>query len=273
MPAPVMTLTSVTLCADDYSLSPAINTAVLRLFEQGQLSATSCMTQSPTWRADAQQLQPWRGRVDIGLHINFTHPFAGAYHHSLPQWMLRSALHALPRAKLHDSLCQQLDAFEDAMGMAPDFIDGHQHVHIFSPLRELLLSEYQRRYGQQTPAPWLRNIAQLTLDGDPFKARVLQAFGAKKLQQQLRQHGIPHNEKFAGLYELQPDSGFAQRLPLWLQSVGHGGVVMCHPAAYADNSDSISAARVEEFSYLSSAAFTAALTQGGLQLGRLKTTH
>jgi chitin disaccharide deacetylase len=51
-----------------------------------------------------------------------------------------SFLHLLRREKLEGEISSQLQAFITAFGRLPDFIDGHQHVHLFPQIREALLS-------------------------------------------------------------------------------------------------------------------------------------
>ena len=56
-----MTGRGITLCADDFALHPLVDEAVLRLAQAGRLSATSCMSTAPRWRAAAPRLLPLRG--------------------------------------------------------------------------------------------------------------------------------------------------------------------------------------------------------------------
>jgi predicted glycoside hydrolase/deacetylase ChbG (UPF0249 family) len=260
---------TLVLCADDFSLNPAINAAILSLLDQQRLSAVSCMTQSPTWPADAKQLAPWKNHIDIGLHFNLTHSFPACYSTSLPALMLQSTLHLVNRTALQQSLRTQLDRFEQALGCAPDFIDGHQHVHLFPVIRDLFISEYQKRYGTLDTKPWVRSLHSLPGDAGQFKARVLQAMGARALHTLLVQHGIPHNNGFAGIYDFNPNENLDARMQQWLESLPDGGLVMCHPALeYKNGDDAIAAARYNEYRFLSSDPFTQTLLQHNLVLSR-----
>jgi len=257
------------LCADDFSLNPAINAGILSLLNAGRLSAVSCMTQSPTWPADAKQLAPWKTRVDIGLHFNLTHTFPESYSNSLPVLMLQSQLRLLDRTAIRDSFCRQLDRFEQAMGSAPDFIDGHQHVHLFPVIRDIVIDEYVRRYGSSTHKPWIPSLHALPADAGQFKARVLQSMGARALHALLLQHGIPHNNSFAGIYDFNPDENLDARMQQWLATLPDGGLIMCHPALEnTGNDDPIAAARYNECRYLSSPEFAATLQQHRVTLAR-----
>lgn len=256
----------IVVCADDYSLNPAINAGILDLLARQRLSAVSCMTQSPGWRDDARSLLPFHGQADIGLHFNLTHPFSRALCWRLQHLMCRATLRLLPAQKIRDSLVQQLDAFEAAMGTAPDFIDGHQHVHQFPQVRDILLKECLRRYPGRRP--YIRSLARMP-GGNGFKAQILGMMGARALERSLQAHGIPHNAAFAGLYSLTPDPGWPGMMRDWLSLLPTGGLVMCHPAQSIAAGDSIAAARVAEFGFLSSPEWPAMLADCGVQPGRL----
>ena len=75
---------SVILCADDYALNESVSHGIVALAEAGRLSATSVMTLSPRWAMDAAVLAPWRGRIDVGLHLDWTSEFALAAGHGAP---------------------------------------------------------------------------------------------------------------------------------------------------------------------------------------------
>lgn len=266
---------AIILCADDFSLNPAVSAAILHLLQLGRLSALGCLTQSPQWQADARCLLPWQDHVDIGLHFNLTENFPAAYRVPLPQLMLQSRCGLLARQHIHRSLCQQLDVFEQTLGRAPDFIDGHQHVHSFPGIRDILLEEYQRRYtGPPHTRPYIRALTAQTLAGMPniqggLKACVLQVMGAASHTRLLRQQHIPHNPAFAGLYHFKADGRFPQRLSTWLQALPAGGLIVCHPATAAISSDDpLAATRAAEYAYLSGPRWPQALTHHHCQLAR-----
>ena len=60
------------LCADDYAMTPAVSRGILEALEAGSLSATSAMTNAPSWATSARALRPHAEHADIGLHLNLT---------------------------------------------------------------------------------------------------------------------------------------------------------------------------------------------------------
>src|SRR5581483_886460 len=117
-------------------------------------NATSVMVASPNFRAaDAaalMKLNADKRRVAIGLHVTLTAPFRpltngyaplrhGAFL-PLGEMLVRACLHTLNVSPIADEVAAQLRAFVDAFGRMPDFVDGHQHVHVFPQVREAVLS-------------------------------------------------------------------------------------------------------------------------------------
>jgi len=261
---------SLVLCADDFSLNPAINAAIVDLVNKKRLSAVSCMTQSPTWMEDALLLSPFKGQADIGLHFNLTQYFPDAFTVALPLLMLQSHLHLVSKQKIHDSFCKQLDAFESGMQCVPDFIDGHQHVHLFPVIRDIVIDEYLKRYGNAAKKPYMRSLAQLPADTHNFKAKVLHGMGTQAHAALLQKHHIPHNSAFAGIYDFDPAANLDNLMQKWLAVLPANSLVMCHPALNNHaNDDAIAYARFNEYHYLSGTGFAECLQQQQVTLTRL----
>jgi predicted glycoside hydrolase/deacetylase ChbG (UPF0249 family) len=254
----------VILCADDYAQSPAISAGILSLVAMGRLSAVSCMSDSPHWRAYARQLPGSAQSVDVGVHFNLTH---GPDAWPLRQLMRASLFGSLPLSSLQNRLERQLDLFEDTLGRAPDFLDGHQHVHIFPGLRQLIIDTLIRRYP--SPArPYLRRVAPHLRGHDALaKAVILRALGLGYARK-VRQAGLHLSGEFAGLYSLREGADFPALLRSWLRRTDAGGLIMCHPGfAASDPADPIAATRALEYRYLASAEFGEFLNGQELVLG------
>jgi predicted glycoside hydrolase/deacetylase ChbG (UPF0249 family) len=161
-------LRTVVLCADDYALHPLVDEAVEQLALQGRLSATSCMTTSPRWKQAARRLPALRPRLSLGLHFNLTEGHGVQPAAGIGAVIARAYGGALGGRAMRDAWRRQLDAFEDALGMAPDFIDGHQHVHQLPGVRAALMQELRQRYGVDD-LPWVRSTAPV--QGDAIGAQ------------------------------------------------------------------------------------------------------
>lgn len=260
----------LTFCADDFGQTEQINLAVIELILAGRLGATSVMSQGPAWPQGARQLKQCEPLADIGLHLNLTHRFEGqAAARPLPYWMLAAPLGLINAGVLRDTFRWQIDLFVEHFGRLPDYIDGHQHVHAFPRIRELVTAVIAE-YWQDGAMPWVRAPDRLADYGDEaFKGRVLSAI-TRGFAGHLGREGLRFPACFAGLYSLRPGAGYPTLMRCWLRELPGGTLLMCHPGRHCDDpSDPIRAAREEEYRYLASQAFEEDCRAAGVVLGRV----
>ena len=256
---------AIGLCADDYGQHAGIDDGVCALVAQGRLTAVSCMSKAPRWPLAAARLRELAG-ADIGLHLNLTECFDSPPL-SLPMVIAMAYLRRLDAAALRINLARQCDAFEVAMGRAPDFIDGHQHVHQLPQVADALMALLDQRYGARLP--WVRNTEPLAGVGG-FKPALLRALGGGALARRLRAHGVPTNAGFVGVYGFDTPH-YGALVDGWLARARDGALLMCHPASAAYPNDAIAAQRVVEYAFLASDAFPALLAARQIRLVRLST--
>ena len=260
------------ICADDFGMNPAVSQGIAQLAEQARLSATSAMTLAPGWPTDVALLRPLRQQLDVGLHLDWTSPFAIAAGHgrTLGRLMLQTQLRQLDSPQARAVIERQLDLFEAHWQAPPDHVDGHQHVQQFPVIREALVQVLTRRYPTG-PRPWIR-ISQPLVPRRDIKAWVIGAMGAKALQRLARQAGLPHSRWLSGIYSFDGDAkAYGLHLADWLQDAAtHPGVVMmCHPGlSSADADDPIAHARPHELQALESPLLPTLLQRHGLRLAR-----
>ena len=262
-------------CADDFAIEASVVDATLELIERGRITATSALVDSPLWPQAAQRLQAQlapkqsgqvSARADVGLHLNLTQPLATRTERVWPlaELIARCALGALPRGLLRGAIEHQLDAFENAMGRRPDYIDGHQHVHQFAVVRDTLLNVLLQRYEKNLP--WLRSTRAPRAVRD-LKARGIAALGDRSLRKLAVAAKIHTNAYLVGVYDFDADSAaYWQHLRRWLRDGPEASVLMTHPALRAPHGDPLAAARPMEFAVLASAQFGALLTQSRITL-------
>jgi predicted glycoside hydrolase/deacetylase ChbG (UPF0249 family) len=285
----------VVLCADDFAFTASASKGIASLIAQGRLSAASAMTLSSRWRHDAALLAPWRGRVDVGLHLDWTSPWALAAGHGqslvalmlqqvAPRWLSASVRQT--QNDLQALVHTQLDAFEAAWGAPPDHLDGHQHIQQFEGIRQAVLQVLVNRYAP-SERPYIR-VSRPVRGLHGFKARVIQALGAKALLQEAEAAQVPVVGWLAGVDDFMGDAAsYRQDFVRWLVAVPHGALIMCHPGAPGgeasfpisdggmeesmdpmDPIDPISMARVREWAYFQSEAFKEDLQRANVVLVR-----
>src|SRR5512133_449354 len=141
------------LCADDFAVNTSASAGIAKLAARGRISATSVMVLSPRWAQDAALLQDLRGRIDVGLHLDWTSDFALAAGHglSLGAAMRKAVFGGFDRTAARSIIELQLDAFEAQWQAPPDYVDGHQHVQQFAGIRQALVQVLSSRYGSGAP--------------------------------------------------------------------------------------------------------------------------
>ncbi len=260
------------VCADDFGLSPGIDSAIAELVQRGRLGAFSCLSNAPGWPAAAPQVANLRRQALAGLHFNLTEgaPLSAALARhwprlpSLPRLILLAHARLLPILAVAEELTAQWSAFTTAAGNDADFIDGHQHVHHLPGVRALVLDLAQRH------AIALRSTGRVLGPGDGFKRWVIERSGGRALAGEARARGLRHNSVLLGAYDfIDPD--YRRRMRDWLQSVpAADALLFCHPGADAGTAkgrpDPIGDARLREAAYLGSNDFIVDLAEAGVTL-------
>ncbi len=271
----------IVLCADDYGISPAINVAIRDLIVRERLNATSVMVTAPSFnRFEATALDTLNAstrRPAIGLHFTLTAPFRpliqgfaplrdGAFL-PLGATLMASVLGRFSVDALAAEVRGQIAAFRSAFGRAPDFIDGHQHVHIFPRVAEAVLKVTK----EQAPGAWLRQCGRVTGGIARWtnpKALLLDAL-SRRFRQRAAALGVRTNPAFAGAYTFRDDADFARMFPAFLDGLPDGSVVMCHPGFVDDELkrlDPLTTLREREYAFLSGDVFPAVLASRGVTL-------
>ncbi len=270
------------LCADDYGISPGVNAAIRELILRGRINATSVMVAAPHFNGDQvaalDTLNSGERRTAIGLHVTLTAPFKPISADFIPlrngqflplNEMLRTAIaRRLQPERLVIEIATQLRNFLDAFGRPPDFLDGHQHVHLFPQVRDAFLKvasegaprAWVRQCGRARGARRLHDRKALTLD--------LLSLGFRGKAKRL---GVTVNPAFAGTYTFNAKAKFDKIFPRFLSGLPDGGLIMCHPGivdSELEALNSLTTLREQEFAFFSSDAFPKVLAEHGIALAQ-----
>lgn len=270
----------VVLCADDFGMTEGVSRGILELAAQGRLSATGAMTSFPWWPRLAPDLLPLRGKLGIGLHLNLT---TGAPLGPMPtiapagrfptfrDLLARALAGRLSRSEIMAEFIRQLHAFEDVAGQAPDFVDGHQHVHVLPTIRQALFAAlHERGYTVQ---PWLRDpsdripaILGRRVAAD--KALVVRALSLG-FRRMAATRGFKTNDGFSGFSSFDRNVRADLVIGQAFTALGPRPVVMCHPG-YVDDElrtlDPVVETRADELAFLASNRFAGLLADAKIIL-------
>jgi predicted glycoside hydrolase/deacetylase ChbG (UPF0249 family) len=246
------------LNADDYALNAGIDAAILDLAGRGIVTSTSAMVLSPRWKEAGPALAS--AAINRGLHLDFTSPFVSKSFRELS--ISKAVLHAYcgltSREAIRRNIVHQLSLYEEVLGEAPQFIDGHQHVHQLPGIRAELLACLKRRYGHQAQRVKIRFCEPACWRG--LEAALVGATGAKSLKRLASTDGFTGNTDFAGVYSFAKGSPLNSHWRSWLLTLaGAEPMIICHPATVAGETpavpDKIAEARKAEYEWLKSEAF------------------
>jgi hypothetical protein len=197
------------------------------------------------------------------------YPLPGGIFPSLQQMMVRGALRLLLRRPLAAEVAAQLAAFADAFGRAPDFVDGHQHVHLFPQVRDAVLDAVKT----YAPHSWVRQCSRAPARARSradFKGTVLDVL-SRKFRRRAAELGIVTNPGFAGTYDFgatdRPD--YAALFGAFFDGLPSGGLVMCHPGAVdaeLTRLDPLTGLREREYDFLAGDDFPALLKSHNVAL-------
>ena len=273
-----MALRRLILVADDYAISPGVSAGIRRLAEERRLTGTGVMATMPHWSSEAAALRDLHGQIAVGLHFTLTdqQPLgempALAPMGKLPsvgRLLLAGLAGAIPRQEVADQLERQLDSFERHFGAPPDFIDGHQHAHIFPSVWPTVLEVFERRLD---PAKcWMRDCCDFRLRhrGQAFKAGVISIL-SRAASKAARDRKVRSNRGFSGFYDY--DAGdLAKFFLTMLRDTNDGHAMMVHPG-HADDAlravDTLTDPRDRELAFLLSEDFPRQLAEAGFTLAK-----
>lgn len=253
----------ICVVADDFGLHAGIDQAIVDLAGRARLQAFGCMTGGRSWQASAAALRVDPPGADIGLHVDLTERPISRPAQALRSLIIDAYARRLDLRAVRAELRAQLNAFEAALGRAPDYVDGHQHVHQLPGVRAELLAELEARYALRE-RPWLRCTIPGRLPQGagaqplaPFAVRLKEALiatlGGVALQREAWARHFAMNTALLGVYGFNADRAAYQALLTgWLASAPDGTALMCHPALSTEPSDAIARARLVEYDLLGS---------------------
>jgi predicted glycoside hydrolase/deacetylase ChbG (UPF0249 family) len=269
------------LCADDYGISPSVNSAIRDLISRGRINATSVMVVAPSFQpSEANSLAALNAgnrRASVGLHVTLTAPFrpltAGfepadtGIFLPLAATLKQACLHRFQRRQLTAEITAQIEAFIAAFGRPPDFMDGHQHVQLFPQVSEAMLDVAQAR----APHAWVRQCGRIL----PLHKRFSDPKGllldlmSLRFRARATALGVRTNSAFAGTYDFSAQADYAKLFPSFLDGLPDNSVVMCHPGIVdgeLKRLDPLTTLREREFAYFADERFPGVLDEHGVAL-------
>jgi predicted glycoside hydrolase/deacetylase ChbG (UPF0249 family) len=252
--------------ADDYGIARGVNAAIRDLLAQGAINATSVMVVASGFdEREAAALAALRSAsgIAVGLHLTLTAPFrplvadyaptrAGSFL-PLADTFVAAALGRLRPDAVAAEAEAQIARFVEAFGHPPDYIDGHQHVHLFPRIADGTLAAART----SAPQAWIRQCGRVARSGSGAKALVLDLLSAR-FRKRAAAAGLRTNPGFAGSYDFGTRTDFAALFATFLQGLPDSGVIMCHPGlvdAELARNDTLTGPREREYAFFQGNAY------------------
>jgi predicted glycoside hydrolase/deacetylase ChbG (UPF0249 family) len=238
------------LNADDYALNAGASAAILDLAGRGTVTSTSAMVLSPRWKEAGTALASCA--ISRGLHLDFTSPFASKSFSelSITKAVVSAYCSLTGRKVIRRQIDHQLSLYEEVLGEAPQFVDGHQHIHQLPGIRAELLACLRQRYGREALRVKIRFCVPMRWRG--LEAAMVGATGANALKRHASKEGFGGNSDFAGVYSFAKGAPLKQLWRGWLQSMAEETLAV---------PDRIAEARRVEYEWLKSEEFRDLLSE------------
>lgn len=273
--------------ADDIGIGPNTTTGILHLGSQGIVTGSVLLVNSPYAAEAVRKWWQLGSPLELGWHPDLTldTPITPAAQipslvradgtfWPLPVFLKRWFFGLLNPREIESELRHQLQRFTELVGHPPLFVNCHQHIGLFAPVGEILLSIL----AELTVKPYIRRVQEpwpvvRALAGARLKRAFLGWLG-RRLSRMQEAHGFPGNDWLAGIANPHCilDQEFFVR---WLRTMP-GDVVelMCHPGRFdptlvgrdCTDTDGLLQQRVHELRWLRDASFLDAVEEAGFRL-------
>lgn len=279
------------ICADDYGISPAVSAGIIELIEEKRISAASCMMLGSYSERAMAQLGLINSGIDVGLHLVLTDDrpltqldsksgMVDTHGNLLP--FSKLFIHSYKRSIDFNAVSREIEAqinrFKDQMGQAPDFIDGHQHVHQLPVIRKALANalrnltkNHQNIYVRiaRLPMRWLWTKGLI----HSWKFAVgnfIISLPGRSTARLMREACVPSNRFLLGFCDYESGDRFETVFHRYLTlKPGQRDIFFCHPG-YVDEElrrlDPVVDSRTDVLEFLRSSRCQIMMDESGVGL-------
>jgi predicted glycoside hydrolase/deacetylase ChbG (UPF0249 family) len=218
--------------ADDFGRTDAINTGVIRAHEHGIVTSASLMVRYQTAPAAAAYARD-RPVLSLGLHVDLHE-----WEYDGREWRrVYEVVSVDDGPAVADEVERQLETFRELVEREPTHLDSHQHVHMWEPGVQVVLSECADHLG----LPLRRVTKEIQHSG--------QFYGQTR-----------HGEAVEGAISVESLSGILRALAPGVTELG------CHPAEGTDVESTYRAERQRELDVLCDPRIRAVIDEEGIVL-------
>ena len=230
------------IIADDFGLGRGHNSVILRLLNDGVINGTSVFVDALENEEDFLTLSRIRleKKIQVGLHFNLTERFTPykAQGNILSVWC-KSIFWGFKKGFVESELHRQFELFQELLGFAPDFIDGHQHCHAipgFWPALHRLIERQDEQFWVRSPCPATLPSALSQIRSGGMKSILVMWWGWR-LRYRLGTCHVNTNSDFSGLVKYSDKSTFETRFRQLAKDTPCNCLFMTHPGSAQDSAE------------------------------------
>lgn len=197
------------LIADDYGLGKLHNQAIRDLLAVDAISGASVMIELCDSESATALIKAKQTHHLIGLHFNLTQTTALHPDPSSRNQLLLSLPFGLNQSRCLQRLEEQWKLFIDLFGFEPQYIDGHEHVHQFIGVQNIV-AQFAAVKGVPVRA------TRLLQPVSGLKNHVINFLG-RVFQQTAKRYSVVTNNYFCGVLPLDNPAKAEAELKLQLQ--------------------------------------------------------
>lgn len=238
--------------ADDFGYSKEINYGILEGHYAGAITSTTVMTNERYFN-HAISLYP--KTLGLGVHLNLTWDKSLATGKTFSKWNKYKIVLGLMNPEfVEKEYRKQIEKLLE-VGIKPDHLDSHHHMHAFSPVKEAMI-KLAREY-KINKIRWPREKPTKTMcNGSYLKQKLINA--------QLKECPLRTTDHFFGI--LYADTPRLKHFLSYLDFTGTAEIC-CHPGkASTEKRDRLAQIRDKELAILTSKQFIDEIEKRKIQL-------
>ena len=146
------------IVADDFGLCEKHDAIIIDLMYEKKINAVSVLVHGELNENRIKELKLNKNKISVGLHLNLTTPLPKIVKtFSIKRLIISNLFRFTHNNEIKHNLSTQIESFKNIFGEFPDFIDGHQHIHMLPGILTNLLTLLDNE--TLPPKFWIRTSA------------------------------------------------------------------------------------------------------------------
>ena len=223
--------------ADDFGLCEKHDAIIIDLMYEKKINAVSVLVHGELNENRIKELKLNKNKISVGLHLNLTTPLPKIVKtFSIKRLIISNLFRFTHNNEIKHNLSSQIESFKNIFGEFPDFIDGHQHIHMLPGILTNLLTLLDNE--TLPPKFWIRTSASQYFIGflneyhnSGVKSLLINVLSWVARKRIIKKSLIT-NRDFTGFFNLKAETRkFKCQYKMMLKNLHSNQLVMVHPGS------------------------------------------